>query len=106
MSSESAKIVLGGFCKIPSCKIECSFSLFQIYKLPYLLISTFPHFCSRKPKSLAGSEAGDFADVAYYVLRSRCPDKGQMTLEDVDSHLTAIAENYAAKNHGNNCSSY
>ncbi|XP_068249304.1 DNA ligase 4 [Palaemon carinicauda] len=53
----------------------------------------------RKPKSLAGGETGDFADVAYYVLRSRCPDKGQMTLEDVECHLTAIAENYAAKNH-------
>lgn len=53
----------------------------------------------RKPKSLAGGEAGDFADVAYYVLRSRCPDTGKMTLEDVDGRLTAIAENYAAKNH-------
>lgn len=53
----------------------------------------------RKPKSAAGTEAGDFADVAYYVLRSRCEDKGQMTLEEVDEHLTAIAENYAAKKH-------
>ncbi|KAK7083314.1 DNA ligase (ATP) [Halocaridina rubra] len=54
----------------------------------------------RKPKSAGGSEAADFADVAYYVLRSRCPDKGDMTLEKVDTHLTAIAENYAAKKHG------
>ncbi|KAG7167779.1 DNA ligase 4-like [Homarus americanus] len=38
------------------------------------------HF--RKPNSSAGSESGDFAEVAYYVLKNRCPDKGDMTLHD------------------------
>ncbi|XP_042871458.1 DNA ligase 4-like [Penaeus japonicus] len=55
------------------------------------------HF--RKPKSEGGGETGDFAEVAYYVLRSRCDDKGNMTLLDVDTQLTSIAENYAAKKH-------
>lgn len=55
------------------------------------------HF--RKPKSEGGGETGDFAEVAYYVLRSRCDDKGNMTLLDVDIQLTSIAENYAAKKH-------
>ncbi|XP_042224034.1 DNA ligase 4-like isoform X2 [Homarus americanus] len=55
------------------------------------------HF--RKPNSSAGSESGDFAEVAYYVLKNRCPDKGDMTLHDVDLQLTSIAENYASKKH-------
>ncbi|KAK8730552.1 hypothetical protein OTU49_008063, partial [Cherax quadricarinatus] len=55
------------------------------------------HF--RKPKSASGSETGDFAEVAYYVLKSRCPDSGNMSLRDVDTHLTSIAENYSAKRH-------
>nr|XP_045601538.1 DNA ligase 4-like [Procambarus clarkii]XP_045601539.1 DNA ligase 4-like [Procambarus clarkii] len=55
------------------------------------------HF--RKPKSTSGGESGDFAEVAYYVLKNRCPAEGKMTLHDVDIQLTSIAENYAAKNH-------
>lgn len=38
--------------------------------------------------------------MAYFVLKSRCPNEGNMTLHDVDTQLTSIAENYAAKKHG------
>ncbi|RXG69916.1 DNA ligase 4 [Armadillidium vulgare] len=51
----------------------------------------------RKPKS-GGIGGGDFADIAYYVLKNRCPDKGELTLADVDSNLGVIAESNAAKN--------
>ncbi|KAB7499844.1 DNA ligase 4 [Armadillidium nasatum] len=51
----------------------------------------------RKPKS-GGIGGGDFADIAYYVLKNRCPDKGELTLADVDSNLAVIAESNAAKN--------
>ncbi|XP_076038794.1 DNA ligase 4-like [Oratosquilla oratoria] len=54
----------------------------------------------RAPKTSGTSDSGDFAEVAYFVLRNRCPSEGKMTLEDVDSHLTSIAENYAMKSHG------
>merc|ERR1712106_98342 len=37
----------------------------------------------KKPKS-GGAEAGDFAETAYYVLKNRCPDKGNLTLHGVD----------------------
>ncbi|KAK8384182.1 hypothetical protein O3P69_009133 [Scylla paramamosain] len=53
----------------------------------------------RKPKALAGGETGDFAEIAYYVLRSRCLSGGKLTLLEVDQQLTSIAENHAAKNH-------
>ncbi|KAK3856177.1 hypothetical protein Pcinc_037476 [Petrolisthes cinctipes] len=53
----------------------------------------------RKPTSSAGGESGDFGEVAYYVLKGRCPDKGDMSLHEVDAHLTSIAENHAAKKH-------
>lgn len=53
------------------------------------------HF--RKPKASAGGESGDFAEVAYYVLRKYCPEKGNLSLLEVDEHLTSIAENHAAK---------
>jgi len=52
----------------------------------------------KKPKS-GGAEAGDFAETAYYVLKNRCPDKGNLTLHGVDEQLTSMAENYGAKNH-------
>lgn len=39
----------------------------------------------------AGSSAGDFADVAYWVLRNHCRNGGKLTVEQVDSHLTNIA---------------
>jgi len=53
----------------------------------------------KKPKSGGSIEAGDFAETAYYVLKNRCPDKGDITLQQVDEQLTSMAENYAAKNH-------
>ena len=48
----------------------------------------------------AGAEAGDFAEVAYFILKNRCSENGSMTASEVDSYLTDIAQNYAAKNHG------
>ncbi|XP_077866902.1 DNA ligase 4-like, partial [Saccoglossus kowalevskii] len=32
----------------------------------------------------AKQEAGDFASVAYFVLRNRCPEKGSLTIKDVN----------------------
>uniref|UniRef100_A0A2P2I750 DNA ligase 4 n=1 Tax=Hirondellea gigas TaxID=1518452 RepID=A0A2P2I750_9CRUS len=51
----------------------------------------------RKPKTAGGSVAGDFAEVAYYVLKNRCPAEGHLTLNDVDTYLTTIAADHAAK---------
>ncbi|KAG0724997.1 DNA ligase 4 [Chionoecetes opilio] len=53
----------------------------------------------RKPKASAGGESGDFAEVAYYVLRNRCLNGGKLSLQEVDDHLNSIAENHAAKKH-------
>ncbi|KAF2364451.1 DNA ligase ATP-dependent [Trinorchestia longiramus] len=50
----------------------------------------------RKPKTAGGSSAGDFAEVAFYVLKNRCPAIGQLSLMDVDKHLTDIATHHAA----------
>ncbi|KAK3927158.1 DNA ligase 4 [Frankliniella fusca] len=44
-----------------------------------------------KFRCAADSSAGDFADVAYWVLRSRCRDGGKLTAVEVDSRLTNIA---------------
>ena len=43
-------------------------------------------------------EAGDFASVAYFVLKNRCPDKGSLSIEEVNKDLDAIAVGNAAKN--------
>ena len=42
-------------------------------------------------------EAGDFASVAYFVLKNRCPDRGSLTIAEVNRDLDAIAEGNAAK---------
>ncbi|PIK37895.1 putative DNA ligase 4 [Apostichopus japonicus] len=42
-------------------------------------------------------EAGDFASVAYFVLRNRCPEKGSLTIKEVNDCLDAVALNNAAK---------
>lgn len=50
----------------------------------------------RAPMS-AKQDAGDFASVAYSVLKNRCPEKGTMTLFDLDKALDAIAQANAEK---------
>lgn len=39
----------------------------------------------------AKQDAGDFASVAYMVLKHRCPEKGSLTIEDINSSLDEIA---------------
>lgn len=46
----------------------------------------------------AKSEAGDFANVAFYVLNSRCPKKGNLSIEEVNNCLDSIAANNTMKN--------
>ena len=36
-------------------------------------------------------DSGDFATTAYFVLKNRCPEKGTLTVEDVNKSLDAIA---------------
>ena len=43
-------------------------------------------------------DAGDFANVAYWVLKPRCPDKGKLTIEEVNEALTGISTSNALKN--------
>lgn len=50
----------------------------------------------KAPKS-AKMEAGDFASVAYYVLKNRCPEKGTLNIKEVNDCLDGIAVNNAAK---------
>ncbi|XP_055945641.1 DNA ligase 4-like [Argiope bruennichi] len=51
----------------------------------------------RSPKS-ANAEAGDFASVAYFVLKNRSPEKGTLTIYDINYYLDSIAANHADKN--------
>lgn len=39
----------------------------------------------------AKHDAGDFASVAYFVLRNRCPDKGSLTIAQVNQYLDDLA---------------
>lgn len=51
----------------------------------------------RSPKN-AGSSVGDFAEVAFMVLSSRCSAGGQLTVDDVNKHLDNIALKHAERN--------
>ncbi|XP_072899285.1 DNA ligase 4-like [Hemitrygon akajei] len=50
----------------------------------------------RAPSTSYG-EAGDFAVIAYFVLKQRCPNKGTLTVCGVNEHLDSIALNNAVK---------
>lgn len=51
----------------------------------------------RAPKGSKG-DAGDFANVAFWVLKPRCPEKGSLTVEEVNEALNGVATNNAKKN--------
>lgn len=44
-----------------------------------------------KAPKVARAEAGDFASVAYIVLKNRCPNKGALTVADVNRCLDEIS---------------
>lgn len=50
----------------------------------------------RTPTASYG-DAGDFAVIAYFVLKQRCPNKGTLTIQEVNDHLDSIALNNAVK---------
>ncbi|XP_049941540.1 DNA ligase 4 isoform X2 [Schistocerca serialis cubense] len=49
----------------------------------------------RSPKA-GVNQAGDFAEVAYFVLKNRCGEGKKFTVEDVNSRLDALAQKHAA----------
>lgn len=48
----------------------------------------------RSPKN-AGTSAGDFGDVAYWVLKNRCSEGKELTVAQVNTHLDNIALKHA-----------
>lgn len=42
-------------------------------------------------------DAGDFASVCFWILKPRCPEKGTMTIQEVNTCLDKIAASNAAK---------
>lgn len=45
----------------------------------------------------SSQDAGDFASVAYYILKPRCPEKGSMSIAEVNECLDRVAACNAAK---------
>ncbi|XP_034031994.1 DNA ligase 4 [Thalassophryne amazonica] len=50
----------------------------------------------RAPTTSQG-EAGDFAGMAYFVLKKRCTAQGNLTIKDVNDFLDSVAMNHASK---------
>ncbi|KAG2456580.1 DNA ligase 4 [Polypterus senegalus] len=50
----------------------------------------------RAPSTSQG-EAGDFAVVAYFVLKKRCTNQGCLSIQEVNNFLDSVASNNAAK---------
>ncbi|XP_066493661.1 DNA ligase 4 [Tiliqua scincoides] len=50
----------------------------------------------RAPTGSRG-DAGDFASIAYFVLKPRCIKQGQLTIQQVNDLLDSISSNNAAK---------
>ncbi|XP_064490399.1 DNA ligase 4-like [Ornithodoros turicata] len=51
-----------------------------------------------KAPKVARAEAGDFASVAYVVLKNRCPIKGSLTVSDVNRYLDEISNVSSERN--------
>jgi DNA ligase-4 len=45
-------------------------------------------------------DAGDFATVAFYVLKNRCPDKGRLSIAEVNASLDDLALSNVKKDKG------
>jgi DNA ligase-4 len=60
--------------------------MFQIIALIFLI----------RASKTAGNLAGDFSEVAFWVLKSRCPEGGNLNVEQVNVHLDNIALKHAA----------
>lgn len=57
------------------------------------------HSCLKPSVNLhVFKDAGDFANVAFWVLKPRCPEKGSLTVEEVNEALNGVATNNAKKN--------
>ncbi|KAM9830797.1 DNA ligase 4 [Syngnathus typhle] len=50
----------------------------------------------RAPSSSQG-ESGDFAGMAYFVLKKRCTSQGQLSIKEVNDFLDSVAINNASK---------
>lgn len=50
---------------------------------------------------VAGSIAGDFAEVIYWVIRSRFEEDGSMTIADINQLLDEIALKHATHESSN-----
>ena len=46
---------------------------------------------------LSCQDAGDFASTAFFILKPRCPDRGTLTIQDVNSLLDNVATGHASK---------
>ncbi|PFX16725.1 DNA ligase 4 [Stylophora pistillata] len=45
----------------------------------------------RAPKNVKQDSVADFASVAYFVLRNRCPEKGSLKIDQVNKYLDQLA---------------
>ncbi|RMX43103.1 hypothetical protein pdam_00006836 [Pocillopora damicornis] len=45
----------------------------------------------RAPKNAKQDSVADFASVAYFVLRNRCPEKGSLKIDQVNKYLDQLA---------------
>ncbi|XP_068735127.1 DNA ligase 4-like [Montipora capricornis] len=46
----------------------------------------------RAPKNAKQDSVADFASVAYFVLKNRCPEKGSLKIAQVNKHLDDVAQ--------------
>jgi hypothetical protein len=53
-------------------------------------------YCLIRAPKTAGKLAGDFAEVAFWVLKSRCPEGGNLNVEQVNVHLDNVALKHGA----------
>jgi DNA ligase-4 len=47
---------------------------------------------SEQPVGVYAQDSGDFAGVAYWILKPRCPEKGTLSIQQVNEYLDEVAK--------------
>lgn len=72
-------------------------NIYKLKKLEILIfkLKIFVCYFQRAPQ-YSGQSAGDFADVAYWVLQGRAAKGGIINIDDLNQHFDKIADLNAA----------
>jgi len=75
-------------CQVPYSILEQTTSVYSVQMLFWYCIILVV---------VLYQDAGDFASTAFFILKPRCPDRGTLKIQDINSLLDDLANGHASK---------